>query len=133
MMNFILLYLISIPVFLLIDMIWLGFIARAIYEKEIGSLMGPIRWVPAIAFYLIYAYGLTFFAMHPAFVAKFVWKAALFGGIFGFVAYATYDLTNLATLKDWSLKLSIIDMLWGALLSATVSAISVAIVLHFTK
>ena len=122
---FIKLYLIALPVFFVIDMIWLGLVAKNFYRNQIGFLMTPnINWPAAIIFYLLFIVGLVLFVITPA-VEKSSWAHALmFGALFGFIAYATYDLTNLATLKNWPLLVTIIDLIWGAVLAASVSVIT---------
>jgi uncharacterized membrane protein len=110
-MNFFIkLYLIALPVFLAIDMIWLGFIAKSFYAQQIGFLIKPnINWAAAILFYLLFIVGLVIFVISPA-IEKGSWVYALFSGaLFGFITYATYDLTNLATLKDWPLLVTVVD------------------------
>jgi uncharacterized membrane protein len=116
---------IALPVFFAIDMLWLGFIAKDFYAKQIGGLMKPdINWTAAIIFYLIFMAGLVVFVIAPA-VLKNSWThAVLMGALFGFVCYATYDLTNLAVAKDWPLLVTIIDLIWGAVLAASVSVIT---------
>ena len=110
--------------FLAIDMIWLLVIARAFYRSRIGALMAAEpQLAPAAAFYALIALGLVIFAVAPA-LREGSWRAALTNGLmFGFFAYATYDLTNLATLRDWSMSLSIVDMVWGAVLSGICATI----------
>ncbi len=99
-----------------------------LYRPFIGSMLADqFRLAPAIAFYALYAAGLTLFAVWPGLVEGGWKKALLWGGLFGLFAYGTYDLTNLATLKVWSLRLSLIDMTWGVLVSAGSSAIACAI------
>ena len=100
-----------------IDMLWLGVIARSLYANAMGSLMSPSPnlWA-AGAFYLMFPLGLLIFAVLPHADSP-VWKAALMGALFGFFAYATYDLTNLAVIKDWPLGLTFIDMAWGTMVS----------------
>lgn len=122
---FIKLYTIALTVFVAIDMAWLGFLAKDFYKNQIGHLMkSDINWTAAILFYVLFIAGLVFFAIIPS-VEKGSWlHALLFGAFFGVVTYATYDLTNLATLKDWPLTVTIIDLLWGAALGALVSAIT---------
>ncbi len=122
---FIKLYLIALPVFFVFDMFWLGILAKNFYDRQIGALLKPnVNWAAAIIFYLIFIAGLTVFAITPA-VSKGSWTYALiYGALFGFVCYATYDLTNLAVAKDWSVLVTIVDLIWGAVLSALVSAIT---------
>lgn len=123
--NFIKIYLITLPVFFAIDMIWLGLIARNFYRENLGSLLKEnVNWTAAIIFYLMFIAGMIIFVISPA-LEKNSWTHALiYGSLFGLITYATYDLTNLATLKDWSLTVVIVDMIWGMILSASVSTIS---------
>ena len=116
---------IALPVFFAIDMLWLGLIAKDFYAKQIGGLMKPnINWTAAIIFYLIFIAGLVVFVIMPA-VVKNSWShAVLMGALFGFVCYSTYDLTNLAVAKDWPVFVTIIDLIWGAVLAASVSVIT---------
>lgn len=122
---FVKLYLIALPVFFAIDMIWLGLVAKNFYKNQIGFLMTPtVNWVAAIIFYLLFIVGLVLFVITPA-VEKGSWTyALLFGALFGLITYATYDLTNLATLKDWPLLITIVDLAWGAVLAASVSVVT---------
>jgi|TARA_B100000900_G_scaffold308104_1_gene266774 uncharacterized membrane protein len=122
---FIKLFFVALPVFFVIDMIWLGLVAKNFYQNQIGFLMkSDINWTAAIIFYLIFIAGLVLFVVAPA-MEKGLWVHALvFGALFGFITYATYDLTNLATLKDWPLLVTIVDMMWGAVLAASVSTIT---------
>ena len=122
---FIKLYLIALPVFFAIDMIWLGVVAKNFYGAQIGTLMkSDVNWTAAIIFYLIFIAGLIVFVISPA-VERDSWThALLFGALFGFVCYATYDLTNLAVAKDWPLLVTIVDLAWGAVLAASVSVVT---------
>jgi uncharacterized membrane protein len=122
-------YLISLSVFLFLDIIWLGLVAKNFYSKQIGFLMKTdINWTAAIVFYLLFIFGLVLFVINPA-LSKNSWQQALLlGGLFGLITYATYDLTNLATIKDWPLLVTLVDLLWGTILAASVSVISYFIV-----
>jgi uncharacterized membrane protein len=122
---FIRLFLISLPTFIVIDMIWLLLVARKFYSKHIGFLMKPdVGWTAAIIFYLLFIAGLAVFVIGPA-VEKHSWAhALLFGAFFGLITYATYDLTNLATLKDWPLLVTIVDLIWGMTIAGSVSVIT---------
>jgi uncharacterized membrane protein len=128
---FIKLYLIALPVFFAIDILWIGVVAKSFYFKQIGSLLKPdVNWAAAIIFYLLFIVGLVVFVITPA-VEKNSWMhALLFGALFGLVCYATYDLTNLALAKDWPLLVTIVDLAWGAFLASSVSVITYLI---FTK
>lgn len=118
---FITLYVISVPVFFIIDMIWLGVVAKSFYQNQLGGLLGEVNWVAAIIFYLIFLAGLTIFAIYPAASAGLWINALIYGALFGFFTYATYDLTNLATLKDWPLTVVVVDIIWGTVLGASVA------------
>lgn len=122
---FIKLYFIVLPVFLVIDMIWLGLIAKNFYAKQIGFLMkSNINWLAAIIFYLLFIVGLVLFVIMPAMQKNSWLQALLFGALFGLITYATYDLTNLATIKDWPVLVTIIDLIWGTTVAGAVSVIS---------
>jgi uncharacterized membrane protein len=118
-------YLIALPVFFLIDMLWLGLVAKEFYAKQIGLLLKPdVNWTAAIIFYLLFIAGLVVFVIEPA-VTRQSWVSALtLGAFFGLITYATYDLTNLATLKDWPIMVTLVDLLWGTFLGASVSVIT---------
>jgi uncharacterized membrane protein len=122
---FVKLYAIALPVFFVIDMIWLGFLAKDFYRTQIGALLKPnVNWTAAVIFYLIFIAGLVVFVITPA-LEKNSWTHAVFlGALFGLVCYATYDLTNLAVAKDWPLLVTIVDLAWGAVLAASVSVIT---------
>ncbi len=122
---FLKLYGIALPVFFVIDMVWLGLVAKGFYREQIGYLMKTnVNWVAAIIFYLLFIVGLVVFVLQPA-VEKGSWMHALvFGAMFGLITYATYDLTNLALTKDWPLLVTIVDLAWGAVLAASVSVVT---------
>ncbi len=115
-------YLLTFVVFLTIDMLWLGIIAKNIYQKYLGNFLSDkVNWTAAFIFYFIYIIGISIFVIYPAVNKGSVFNAILMGALFGIFTYATYDLTNLATLKGWPLPIVFIDILWGAVLSAVVS------------
>jgi uncharacterized membrane protein len=124
-MQWIKTYMITLIIFFLIDIVWLSFVSNDLYHDKIGYLMKvDINWTAAILFYLLFIAGMIFFVINPA-LAKGSWKFALLaGGFFGMVAYATYDMTNLATLKDWPLSITVLDILWGTVLCGLTSMIS---------
>lgn len=118
---FLTVYALSVPIFFIIDMIWLGVVARPFYQTYLADFLGPVNWPAAIIFYLVFLVGLTFFAIYPA-VQVGVWQTALlYGALFGFFTYVTYDLTNLATLKDWPITVVIVDVVWGTVLGGLVA------------
>jgi uncharacterized membrane protein len=119
------LYLIALPVFFAIDMFWLGVVSKNFYKQQIGFLMTPnVNWTAAILFYLLFIFGLVMFVISPAVAKNSMQYAIVFGALFGLITYATYDLTNLATLKDWPLTITIVDMIWGAVLASSVSTVT---------
>lgn len=122
-------YFITLPVFLAIDMIWLTIISRKFYAQQLGYLMKTnVNLVAAGLFYLLFVVGLVVFSVLPA-LEKSSWsQALLLGALLGLISYATYDLTNLATIKDWPLAVTVVDMVWGTILGASVSLISYLIV-----
>jgi uncharacterized membrane protein len=122
---FIKLFFIALAVFFAIDMVWLVLIAKKFYREQIGFLMKPdINWIAAIIFYLLYIAGLVVFVISPA-IQKHSWtNAILFGALFGLISYATYDLTNLATIKGWPVLVTLVDLAWGMVLSASVSLLT---------
>jgi len=119
------LYALTVPVFFIIDLIWLGVVAKGYYQKNLNTLLRPqVNWIAAIIFYLIFIAGILIFAVLPA-VAKDSWRqAVLWGALFGFFTYMTYELTNLALLKNWPFNIVIVDILWGVVLCAAVATIS---------
>jgi len=118
------LYLASLAAFFVIDMLWLGLVARGFYRKQLGFLLSPnVNWVAAIIFYLLFVAGLLVFAVVPGLQAGSIKKALLLGALFGLLTYATYDLTNLATIKGWPLLVTLVDMAWGAILATAISTV----------
>jgi uncharacterized membrane protein len=118
-------YAVSVPVFFIVDMIWLGVIARGFYRKALEPLLTPnINWTAAIIFYFLFLVGILIFALLPGIERRSLVYTVAMAALFGFISYATYDLTNLATLRDWPLKLSIVDMMWGSFLSASTAGIT---------
>lgn len=111
-------------VFLALDVVWLAVIARRFYQAEVGQLLrDKVNFVPAGIFYLVYVAGIVGFAIIPALTAQYWLWAFVSGLALGLIAYGTYDMSNLATLRDWSAKLSILDMAWGSVLTG-VAALS---------
>lgn len=122
------LYLIVLPVFFAIDLVWLGLVARDLYDAQIGTLLKPdVNWAAAIAFYLVFIAGIVHFVLMPAVEKHSLKQAALNGAAFGFVTYATFDLTSLALIRDWPLLITVVDLAWGTVLTASVSSIAFAL------
>ena len=115
-------YFLTTIVFFAIDMTWLGFIAKDFYRKYLGGfLSNTVNWPAAFIFYFIFIIGIFIFCIMPAIEKQSVSKAIVMGALFGFFTYATYDLTNLATLRNWPLTIVLVDIIWGMFLTAMVS------------
>ena len=109
--------------FILGDMVWLGTMVPRFYRPALGDLLSPnVNLVPAVIFYLLYPVGLVVFAVGPALKSGNVLSAAIMGALFGLFTYGTYDLTNQATLRNWSTMLTIVDMAWGSILGGATAA-----------
>lgn len=128
MPQFLQLFLAAGLTFVAIDALWLGVVAKKMYQNHLGAMLrnDPLMGAAA-AFYLVFIVGLVFFVVQPA-IEKSSWiYAASAGALFGFVTYATYDLTNLATLKGWPVKLTVIDLLWGAVLAGIAATVAYSV------
>jgi uncharacterized membrane protein len=122
-MTYVIAYLSTAVVFFALDYVWLTRVAIGFYRQNIGELLlATPNFAAAGIFYLFYVIGIVYFAVMPAVTANSVLTALLNGAILGLLAYGTYDMTNLATLKGWSLSVSLVDMAWGAVLTATAAA-----------
>lgn len=124
MIYYLKVYLISLAGFLAIDFVWLAFVARTFYRKHLGFLLADQpNWWGAVSFYLLFVAGMVVFVVAPSLQAASLRKAFLLGALFGLVTYATYDLTNHATVKNWPWIVTLVDLCWGAVLAAAVSSI----------
>jgi uncharacterized membrane protein len=122
-------YLVALVVFLAIDMVWLLFIAKSLYSKYLGYLMGDkVNFGAAFLFYLIFILGLLFFVIDPALAKGSLGYAILAGALFGLVTYSTYDLTNMATIKDWPALITVVDLLWGSFVSSATASVSYLVI-----
>ena len=118
------LYIAILVAFFVIDMLWLGLLARTFYRKHLGYIMAPSpNWPAAIIFYLLFLVGLLIFVVLPGLEAGSLTSTLLRGALFGLITYATYDLTNQATIRDWPVVVTVVDMCWGVVLSVAVSTI----------
>ncbi|MEI6267105.1 MAG: DUF2177 family protein [bacterium] len=122
-MKELLLYISTVPIFFAIDMLWIGVIAKDLYFKTIPGLSPQPNWFAAIIFYLLYIIGILIFAVLPN-LDKGWQQALIYGALFGFFAYATYDLTNYAVMKSWPLSITLIDLAWGTTLTGMVATAS---------
>lgn len=126
-------YVSAVLAFLVLDGLWLGLIAKNFYAEQMGELLRKDFLVaPAAGFYLAYAAGLVFLAVRPMQPELSLANVALYGAVVGFLAYGTYDMTNLSTVRGWPPMMSVIDLLWGTVLSAGVATASAMSVRHFT-
>ncbi len=122
---FIKLYGIALPVFLIIDLVWLGVVARSFYQAHLGHLMrANVIWLAAVAFYLVFVVGIVVLVVWPAIERQSLGRALLFGALLGVVTYSAYDLTNLAVLDGFPAVVALVDVAWGAVLCGSVSAIT---------
>ena len=119
------LYFATLIAFFAIDMVWLGLVARTFYRKYLGFLMAPSpNWLAAIIFYLLFIVGILVFVVVPGLEDNSLKTTLVRAALFGLITYATYDLTNLATVKDWPVLITVVDMAWGTVLSVVVSFVS---------
>ena len=123
--GFVKLYAVAVIAFLVIDLVWLGVVARSFYQDQIGHLLRPaVNWTAAMAFYLIFVAGIVVLVVAPAIERGSLAQALRRGALLGLVTYAAYDLTNLATLEAFPLTMALVDLAWGTVLCATVSVVT---------
>lgn len=128
LINFVKLYLLALPVLIAADALWLGVIARGFYQRQLGALLRPdVRWGAAAAFYLLFLAGVLVLAVQPALERGSPGRATALGAILGLVAYAAYDLTNLATLRGFPPIVAAVDLVWGTVLSALLARAAYAL------
>ena len=135
MKSFISFWVVSLPIMILLDMVWFSISLERLYKPYIGHVMtGNFNYLVAAVFYLLYSAGLSYLILLPGLESnQTLLKIVINGFFFGLVAYGAYDLTNQATVKDWPVIVTIVDMLWGALVTAVVSAISYKVILFISK
>ncbi len=123
-------FILTFAIFLLIDFIWLAKVAPNFYKTNIGHLMSDkVNFIPAIIFYLVYIVALLVFVINPAVESESILKALYLGALIGFAMYGTYDLTNMATLKEWPLMVTIVDLIWGTFITSATSVLSTLVIL----
>lgn len=126
-------YLLTTIVFFAIDLVWLGLVAKGLYQRYLGNFLAEqVNWTAAVIFYLLFIIGIFVFAIFPAVEKNALSHAIIYGALFGFFTYATYDLTNLATLKNWPVTIVFIDIAWGAFLSGSVATAGFFITRYFS-
>lgn len=133
MTKIIITYVVTLIAFIAIDMIWLVWLARATYVAEMGDLLRKQpNMVAAVIFYLVYSAGLMFFAISPGLKSGSIVQTAALAAALGFVAYGTYDLTNLSVMNGFNVKIAVIDLIWGTCLSAMVAAVTFLVISKLT-
>jgi uncharacterized membrane protein len=130
--TLLLLYLTSAAVFFAIDLLWLGAVAKDFYDRNLAGLLRErVNWAAAVLFYLVYIAGIQVFALVPAVTSGGAAQAFLRGALFGFFCYATFDLTNLALIRDWPVRVVLVDIVWGTVLTGAVSGLSFLLARRF--
>lgn len=125
-------YFLTMIVFFAVDLLWLGIIAKGLYNRYLGNFLSEqVNWTAAVIFYLLFIIGIFIFVILPAVEKGSLQYAIIYGALFGFFTYATYDLTNLATLKGWPLPIVLIDITWGTVLCLIVSTAGFFITRYF--
>lgn len=118
-------YAVAFVLFTALDIVWLMLMGSALYRPVLGDMLAPaVRIGPALAFYLMYPVGLVILAIAPALRSGSLAEAILLGAVVGAVTYATYDLTNYATLRNWSLQLTVVDILYGSIVAGGVTGLT---------
>lgn len=121
-MRYVKLFFTALPIVFVLDIIWIGGFAMEFYRSMLGAFIADsVNWPAAAAFYIFFIITLIIFVLEPALKARSMQKALVLGALFGFATYMTYDLTNLATTRDWPLLITIVDIVWGTILTAVVS------------
>jgi len=122
-------FLVVLVIFLMLDLMWIVFLSKDFYKEMLGSLMKEkIDLLASVLFYLIYIFGILFFVIYPAIEKDSMAFAFGAGALFGLVCYSAYDLTNLATIKNWPFQFSTIDLIWGTVLTSLISVISFSVI-----
>ncbi|HEY0979623.1 MAG TPA: DUF2177 family protein [Candidatus Paceibacterota bacterium] len=123
---------VAFPIMFVLDLLWIGVVGQGFYRTQLGSMLRQdIVWPAALGFYVIYALAIAFFVLAPALATRSLMHAVLAGAFLGLAAYAAYDLTNLATLTDWPLPLTLVDLAWGVAVTAITSAAAYLIAARF--
>ena len=131
MKHYLLVYCATLMVMVALDMVWLGVVARDFYKNRMGDML-EFHAVPGIVFYVLYAVGIVLFVNGNSSATTMGWQTiALYGALFGFFAYSTYDLTNLATIRGWSVSLAMVDMLWGTIVTGIAACAGIIITRYF--
>jgi len=123
--QMVVLYICALLIFFAIDLIWIGVVAKKFYRAQLGFIMSPrVKWAPAIIFYSLYIVGVLYFAIVPALDGGSFGQAALNAAFLGLLCYTTYDLSNQATLKDWPIYVTVVDIIWGTTVTTAVAVLT---------
>lgn len=129
---FLKLYLTALVIFMVMDMFWQGLIAKNFYQQQLGFLMkAKANLLAALIFYFVFIFGLVVFVIDPGVAKNSVNDVIMYGALFGLVGYATYDFSNLATLKNWPFLVTLVDLLWGTMASSLVALLTCLVALKF--
>lgn len=132
-MKYLVAYISTTVIFLAIDALWLGIVAKNFYAEQLGDLMAKnIKFQIAAVFYLVYTVGIVVFAIAPALEAERIILALGYGALFGFLAYGTYDFTNMATIRDWPTIVSVVDIIWGTFITSVSATLGYLITRQFS-
>jgi uncharacterized membrane protein len=127
-------YFLTIPIFFLIDMVWLGIISKGFYKTHLGYIMADkVNWLPAIIFYLAFIIGVIIFAVIPGIEKSSLIRTLILAALFGFFTYATYDLSNFATIKNWPAIVVIVDIVWGICITTITGGVGFIIAKYIIK
>jgi uncharacterized membrane protein len=122
------LYFVTLITYVALDLIWVGLVARTFYQNYLGSwLANNVNWIPVALFYLLFVIGLLVFVIIPGQQSGSVQNTLVFAALFGLVTYATYDLINYATIRDWPLLVTLVDLMWGMVVSTLAGYIGLKI------
>jgi len=125
-------YGVALSVFLVVDLVWIGFIARTFYQDQLGFILASSpNWIAAIIFYLMFVAGLLFFVVIPGLKNNGLKESLFRAALFGILTYGTYDLTNLALIEGWPVLVTVVDIIWGMVLSVIVCLVSVKLGRYF--
>lgn len=119
---------ITFPIIIVLDLLWIGVVGGGFYESQLGSMLRPdVLWMAAVPFYAIYSFALSYFVLTPALTVQSLPKAVLTGALLGLTAYAAYNFSNLATLANWPLALTFVDLAWGVVSTACTAGMAYGI------
>lgn len=131
--TFLYLFFLALPIFIVLDVLWVGVLMRNFYQSKLAHIFGSLKWVPGALFYVFFVFGITYFVLYPAVMTGTIVlsQVALSGALLGFVAYVTYDLVNQATVRNWPIAVTIVDIFWGSVLTLATSVGAIMLYQYF--